>query len=60
MEILMIDEHIRDLILKNSNASAISARAVEQGMLTLRGVGLKRVAEGLTTFEEILRCTGGE
>jgi type IV pilus assembly protein PilB len=60
MEILMVDERVRELILKNANAGAISARAVEQGMVTLREVGLRRVAEGLTTFEEILRCTGGE
>ena len=60
MEILMVDEHIRELILKNANSSAISAMAVKQGMTTLRDVGLRRVAEGTTTFEEILRSTGGE
>ena len=60
MEILMVDDLIRELILKNANAGAISTQAVKQGMLTLRDVGLRRVAEGTTTFEEILRSTGGE
>ncbi|MCX7009202.1 MAG: ATPase, T2SS/T4P/T4SS family, partial [Kiritimatiellaeota bacterium] len=60
MEILMVDEHIRDMILKNSNASAIRTRAIEQGMLSLRDNGLRRVADGLTTFEEVIRCTGSE
>ncbi|TAN36401.1 MAG: secretion system protein E [Verrucomicrobia bacterium] len=60
MEILMVDEAIREMILKNVNASVIRAEAVKNGMLTLREVGLLRVSEGISTFEEILRCTGGE
>jgi type IV pilus assembly protein PilB len=60
MEILMVDDHIRELILKNANSSAISAQSVKQGMVTLRDAGLRRVAAGTTTFEEILRSTGGE
>lgn len=59
MEILMVDDDIRQLILQNSNASAIGARAIKNGMLTLRMVGLQRVRDGLSTIEEILSVTGG-
>jgi general secretion pathway protein E len=60
MEILMVDDVIREMILKNANANNIRAEAVKKGMLTLREVGLLRVSEGTSTFEEMLRCTGGE
>jgi type II secretory ATPase GspE/PulE/Tfp pilus assembly ATPase PilB-like protein len=48
------------MILKNANASAIAALAVKQGMLTMRDLGLRRVAEGTTTFEEVLRSTSAD
>ncbi|MCX6995957.1 MAG: ATPase, T2SS/T4P/T4SS family [Kiritimatiellaeota bacterium] len=57
MEILLADDSIRDLILKNANTGAVAEQAVKNGMTTLREVGLQRVREGITNFEEILRVT---
>ncbi|NLE67430.1 MAG: Flp pilus assembly complex ATPase component TadA [Lentisphaerae bacterium] len=59
MEILMVDDDIRQLVLQNANASAIAKKAIENGMLTLRMVGLQRVRDGISTIEEILSVTGG-
>ncbi len=60
MEILLLNDAIKDMILKHANAGTIRDVAVKNGMLTLRDMGLFRVREGLTTLEEVLRVTGSE
>ena len=57
MEVLLVDDAIRDSILRGDNTSAIRDIAVSNGMSTLRDTGLKRAVEGHTTIEEILRVT---
>lgn len=60
MEILMVEEKIRELMLTNASAGAIREQAIKNGMKTLRDVGLDRVKNGITSLEEILMVTGGE
>jgi type IV pilus assembly protein PilB len=60
MEILLVDDGVREMVLKHANAGAIRDAAVKGGMMTLRDVGLQRVRDGQTTLEEILRVTGSE
>lgn len=59
MEVLLVDEHIRTLILRQAIASEIRERAIETGMKTLLQVGLERVKDGTTNLETALRVTGG-
>ncbi len=59
MEILIVDDSIRQLILQNVNAAALTKKAVENGMMTLRMVGLEKVKQGISSLEEILSVTGG-
>jgi len=56
-ELMILDEPVRNLILKTSDANAIKQKAVEQGMLTLRQDGAQKVLEGITTIEEVFRVT---
>jgi general secretion pathway protein E len=56
-ELLMIDDAVGALILKNSDAQSIKRAAVEQGMDTLRDDGARKVIMGLTTVEEVLAAT---
>jgi type IV pilus assembly protein PilB len=44
---------------RSSRASALELRrkAVEEGMITLRGSGLQKVKDGVTSVEEVLRET---
>ncbi len=56
-ELMVLDEPIRNLILKTSDANAIKQKAVEQGMLTLRRDGAQKVLAGITTIEEVFRVT---
>jgi len=56
-ELLILNETIRPLILNRAPASTIAARAIEQGMRTLRTDGWNKVKGGETTIEEVLRVT---
>ncbi len=59
-ELLVMTETIRPLILNRSAASTIAARAMENGMKTLRTDGWKKALAGVTTIEEVLRVTQSE
>ncbi|HVF60492.1 MAG TPA: type IV-A pilus assembly ATPase PilB [Thermoanaerobaculia bacterium] len=56
-EVMEIDEEMRELILTGASANELRTKAIERGMLTLRGSGLQKVREGMTTVEEVLRET---
>ena len=54
-ELMLIDDEIRNLILKTSDSNMIKQKAVENGMVTLSRDGAQKVVEGVTTIEEIFR-----
>ncbi len=56
-ELLIVNESLRPLILSRAAASTIAARAIENGMRTLRTDGWNKVRNGETTIEEVLRVT---
>ncbi len=56
-ELLIVTEALRPLIMNRASATTIAQRAIEAGMRTLRTDGWKKVKEGTTTIEEILRVT---
>ena len=56
-EMMILDDALKNLILKTSDANAIKRLAVEQGMITLRQDGARKVLEGITTIEEVVRVT---
>ncbi|HEX7420014.1 MAG TPA: GspE/PulE family protein [Thermoanaerobaculia bacterium] len=57
-EILPIDNSIRDLIDRSEDFLKIKDMAIKRGMRTLRQSALRKLAEGQTTFEEVVRVTG--
>ncbi|MCA9307273.1 MAG: type II/IV secretion system protein [Phycisphaerales bacterium] len=56
-EMLVVTDHLRDMIARNPNVTEFRRLCRERGMVTLREDGLKKVSEGLTTIEEVLRVT---
>jgi len=56
-EILLVSESIRQLIMKKADSASIGRQAVEEGMKTLRQDGARKIIEGITTLEEVLRVT---
>lgn len=57
-EVLEIEDNIRDLVMKGSNARVIMDAAVKNGMSTMFDDGMRKVLAGQTTVEEVLRVTG--
>ncbi len=56
-ELLVIDDHIRNLILQRVDSNTIRNAALERGFQTLRMDGARKVLEGITSVEEILMVT---
>jgi len=56
-EVMDVGDEVRELILSGASAIELRQKAVEQGMITLRGSGLQKIREGMTTVEEVLRET---
>jgi type IV pilus assembly protein PilB len=57
IEVMEIDDDIRDLILAGGTAIDIKRKAIDNGMITLRRSGLVKIKEGITTVEEVVRET---
>jgi len=56
-ELLVLDDRLREFILTRPSTSQI---ARETGLVPLREDGWKKVAEGVTTIEEVIRVTEEE
>jgi len=54
-ELMVMTENIRDLISKNVSTGKLREAAIKEGMCQLREDGIKKVCEGLTTIDEVLR-----
>lgn len=54
-EVLLIDDHIKELIMQQSSFVEIQNYVKEKGMKFLLDDGLAKVTQGLTTTEEVLR-----
>ncbi len=57
-EVMPVTEEIERLALERAPAPAIGSVACRQGMAVLRQDGLRKMAEGLTSAEEVLRVAG--
>ncbi len=56
-ELLLMDNEIRQLALKNTDSNSIKQAAIGRGMRTLRDDGAGKVLAGVTTIEEVLMVT---
>jgi len=56
-EIMPVSPSIRDLIFANAGAAEIQKKALEEGMITLRQSGLRKIKQGITTMEEVFKET---
>src|SRR5215468_7344059 len=56
-EVLEVSEELRELILVGASGLELRRKAVEEGMITLRRSGLRKVMDGVTSIEEVVRET---
>jgi len=56
-EVMEVAEALRELILIGASGLELRRKAVDGGMITLRNSGLRKVKDGVTTVEEVVRET---
>src|SRR5499427_6513781 len=56
-EVLEVTEELRELILVGASGLELRRKAVDEGMITLRRSGLRKVMAGTTSIEEVVRET---
>jgi len=56
-QVMPMLEPIRELILNGANTAEIKRETMRLGIKTMRQSGLTKLAEGVTSFEEVLRVT---
>jgi general secretion pathway protein E len=56
-EMLMVSDRVRQLTLQKADAGSIRNAGIEEGLVTLRMDGARKVMQGMTTPEEVLMVT---
>jgi general secretion pathway protein E len=57
IELLVMTENLRQLVLKHTDAGTLARAAVADGMHTMFDDGLRKAVAGQTSLEEVLRVT---
>jgi general secretion pathway protein E len=56
-EMMDVDDEIRKLIMANADASILTQAARRNGMRNLREDGWRKIRDGVTTVDEVMRVT---
>ncbi|MBL7048280.1 MAG: Flp pilus assembly complex ATPase component TadA [Nitrospira sp.] len=54
-EILVVNDEIRELVSENASLKKVKEAALNNGMVTLKASGIRKIIEGVTSIEEIAR-----
>ena len=57
LEALVVDDNIRDFVVRRASSFEIKDYAIKKGMTTLREDALKKMCQGVTTMDEVIRVT---
>jgi type IV pilus assembly protein PilB len=60
VECLEMTKNVRQKVLQGASNIELRDTAIGEGMVTLRRAGLMNVLRGITTIDEVLRCTAGD
>ena len=56
-QVMPVSDAMREIIMRGGTSIDLARQAAQEGVLTMRQNGLKRVREGVTSLEEVLRVT---
>ena len=56
-EVMPVRDEIKEMVIKGATSIDLKKAAINLGMMTLRMSGLKKIKEGITSIEEVLRVT---
>jgi type IV pilus assembly protein PilB len=59
IEVMPISDQIRKMIISRASTREMGKTAINQGMKTLRMVGLDRARDGISTLEQVMVTTSG-
>lgn len=57
LELMVMNDGIRALVLRQAEAREVQAEAIRGGMQTMYGHGMRKALAGITTIEEVFRVT---
>ncbi len=60
LEVLVVDDKIREMIIDRISTDEIKDYAISCGMRTLREDAMEKHEQGVTTMEEVTRVTSEE
>ncbi|MGB7620877.1 MAG: ATPase, T2SS/T4P/T4SS family, partial [Terriglobia bacterium] len=56
-EVMEITDDMRELVMVGASPLELRKKSIENGMISLRGSGLRKIKDGVTTLDEVLRET---
>jgi type IV pilus assembly protein PilB len=56
-EVMPMKDSLKELVLQGASAMEMKREAVNSGMKTLRSSGIKKLLNGVTTIEEVVKVT---
>jgi type IV pilus assembly protein PilB len=59
-EVMAFTEPLKELVLQGASALELKAEAIRGGMRTLRMSGIRKICQGVTTFDEVGRITAAD
>jgi type IV pilus assembly protein PilB len=59
-EVMAFSDTLKEMVLQGASTAELKTEAIKQGMKTLRMSGLSKIAEGVTTVEEVGRVTAAD
>jgi len=57
MELLVLDDEVRSVVMQQKDSGTIKKLAEKNGMVTFRDHGISKVLQGVTSIEEVLTNT---
>ncbi len=57
-EVMELNERLKALVADSAGLAAIVGAARQEGVVTLREIAIKKMLEGVTTYEEVIAMTG--
>ncbi|MCC6749803.1 MAG: type IV-A pilus assembly ATPase PilB [Deltaproteobacteria bacterium] len=59
-EVMTLHEELKEMVLQGASTAELKAEAIRLGMQTLRQAGIKKIIEGITAPEEVLRVSASD
>jgi type IV pilus assembly protein PilB len=59
-EVMALTEELKEMVLQGASTAELKAEAIRLGMQTLRQAGLRKIVEGVTTPEEVVRTSASD